>query len=412
MESSELRRLLNEGIQAARAGERPLARDRLLRVLDADARSEPAWLWLSAVLDEPGEQLLALERVLAINPTHPQALAGAQALRRQLGRDEAARQPPLDLPLRTPTEMAEPAAASSAIILQPQSYSPEPTPGATAIEVLPPMDSSGVLFDTLLAEDDPYQCAYCGRQTHPDDERCRHCGRDLLVPGPWRGGGYMYLGLLLTGVQLQWSLVQALAAYLVGSYPRAASALPLFSLWTGNLLAPAIVRALAWAVVVLMLLSDYDRGYGVAALVAVVDLAWAAIGFNLGWLASFESEVNGGLAVVILLIGLMAVISQAQSRLRQRVVPDRNLDGALMFHRRALVYSRQGKWALAALHWRRAISRSPSEPIYYKALGNANARLGRYAEAVRAFKSGAEVAPSDREFTRLIEMVRAHARSS
>jgi len=318
----------------------------------------------------------------------------------------------LDLPLRTPTEMAEPAAASSAIILQPQSYSSEPTPGATAIEVLPPMDSPGVLFDTMLAEDDPYQCAYCGRQTHPDDERCRHCGRDLLVPGPWRGGGYMYLGLLLTGVQLQWSLVQALAAYLVGSYPRAASALPFFSLWTGNLLAPAIVRALAWAVVVLMLLSDYDRGYGVAALVAVVDLAWAAIGFNLGWLASFESEVNGGLAVVILLIGLMAVISQAQSRLRQRVVPDRNLDGALMFHRRALVYSRQGKWALAALHWRRAISRSPSEPIYYKALGNANARLGRYAEAVRAFKSGAEVAPSDREFTRLIEMVRAHARSS
>jgi Flp pilus assembly protein TadD len=55
---------------------------------------------------------------------------------------------------------------------------------------------------------------------------------------------------------------------------------------------------------------------------------------------------------------------------------------------------------------------TPSEPIYYKALGKANARLGRYAEAVRAFKSGAEVAPSDREFNRLIEMVRAHARSS
>jgi tetratricopeptide (TPR) repeat protein len=207
-------------------------------------------------------------------------------------------------------------------------------------------------------------------------------------------------------------LVQALASYLVTSYPQAASILPLLSSWTSNLLAPAIVRVLAWAVAVLLLLSDYEGGYGIAAIVAVVDLAWAAIGYQLGWLALLQTEVNAGLAVIILLIGLMAVISQAQSRRRQRVVVDRNLDGALMFHRRAMVYSRQGKWALAALHWRRAISRSPSEPIYYKALGKANARLGRYAEAVRAFKSGAEVAPSDREFNRLIEMVRAHARSS
>jgi hypothetical protein len=56
-------------------------------------------------------------------------------------------------------------------------------------------------------EDDPYQCAYCGRQTHPDDERCRHCVRSLLVPGPWRGGGYLYLALLLTGLQLNSALV-------------------------------------------------------------------------------------------------------------------------------------------------------------------------------------------------------------
>jgi hypothetical protein len=56
--------------------------------------------------------------------------------------------------------------------------------------------------------------------------------------------------------------------------------------------------------------------------------------------------------LIIFLIGLMAVISQAQSRLRLRVMPDRGLVGPQMFHRRAMVYARQGKWALAALHWR------------------------------------------------------------
>jgi hypothetical protein len=40
-----------------------------------------------------------------------------------------------------------------------------------------------------------------------------------------------------------------------------------------------------------------------------------------------------------------------------------------MFHRRALANARQAKWALAALHWRRAISRTPGEPLYNKALG-------------------------------------------
>jgi hypothetical protein len=284
MDSGEVRRLLNEGIQAVKAGDRPRARELLLRVLDADDRSEPAWLWLGAVLDEPGERLMALEHVLVINPAHPQALAGAQALRRQLGTAAANLQPVAEPFVLEPTGAVEPAPPTSAVIVQPQSYSAEPTPAAPQVKVLWPTDPSGVAFETLLAEDDPYQCAYCGRQTHPQDERCPHCGRDLLVPGLCRGGGYLYLGLLLAGVQLQWGLVQALASYLVTSYPQAASILPLLSSWTRNLLAPAIVRVLAWAVAVLLLLSDYEGGYGITAIVAVVDLAWAAIGYRwAGW---------------------------------------------------------------------------------------------------------------------------------
>jgi hypothetical protein len=40
-------------------------------VLEADDRNEPAWLWLSAALDKPGDQLMARGRVLAINPRSP-----------------------------------------------------------------------------------------------------------------------------------------------------------------------------------------------------------------------------------------------------------------------------------------------------------------------------------------------------
>ena len=99
MESSELRRLLNEGIVAVKTDDRPRARELLLRVLDADDRSEPAWLWLSAALDEPDDKLLALERVLAINPGHPQALAGVKALRQRLGKDEPRLEPAAEQPV-------------------------------------------------------------------------------------------------------------------------------------------------------------------------------------------------------------------------------------------------------------------------------------------------------------------------
>src|SRR5260370_19325082 len=120
MESSELRQLLNKGILAVKAGDRPLSRNLLLSVLAADETSEPAWLWLSAVLDEPGEQLMALERVLAINPGHPQALAGAQALRREFGQAAVNVQPSAEPSAPEPIWGGDSApTASSAIVQQP-----------------------------------------------------------------------------------------------------------------------------------------------------------------------------------------------------------------------------------------------------------------------------------------------------
>src|SRR5712692_2537695 len=157
MESVDLRTLLNQGIQAVKGNDRARARELLLQVLDADDRNEPAWLWLAAALDEPADQLMALERVLAINPRHPQALAGAQALRLRLGQVVA--QPAPDQGLA-----AEPANQRS-------SLQAEPIPGATDLaqtasgpEPAIAAEPAVATYDTLSAEDDPFQCAYCGRQ--------------------------------------------------------------------------------------------------------------------------------------------------------------------------------------------------------------------------------------------------------
>lgn len=79
----ELDDLLQEGIDAARSGYNPRARDLLLQVLEQQPSSVPAWLWLSDVVDTPAERELCLEQVLGIDPGHVVARRGLGFLRRQ-----------------------------------------------------------------------------------------------------------------------------------------------------------------------------------------------------------------------------------------------------------------------------------------------------------------------------------------
>jgi Tfp pilus assembly protein PilF len=49
MSTSETHDLLRQGITAAKQGDKTRAREILLRVIELDEKSEPAWLWLSGV---------------------------------------------------------------------------------------------------------------------------------------------------------------------------------------------------------------------------------------------------------------------------------------------------------------------------------------------------------------------------
>lgn len=72
--------LLPQAIAAARAGQKEEAKQLLVQVLRADPRSEPAWLWMSAVVDTRAERVHCLRQVLAINPANDMAHRGLEAL--------------------------------------------------------------------------------------------------------------------------------------------------------------------------------------------------------------------------------------------------------------------------------------------------------------------------------------------
>jgi len=74
---------LQQGIQAAKAGDKPRAFDLLTRASEVPATSEKAWLWLSSVVNDDSERLFCLNNVLKINSDNTTAQRGAEMLRQK-----------------------------------------------------------------------------------------------------------------------------------------------------------------------------------------------------------------------------------------------------------------------------------------------------------------------------------------
>ncbi len=400
MEAAELQQKLKEGIHAVRSGDRARGRQLLLQVVEADDRVEPAWLWLSAAVDDPADKLVALENVLTLNPNNAQAQTQAHELRRQLGMAVAA-------PIReSPRAAAPPPGRES-----PPPASPAPIPG-TAVDL----------------DDDPYQCAYCGRLTRDTDNSCPHCGRNLLVWGKWGSGGYQYAMLILCGLSLQLSFVQTIGPAVaiaiaqginpstVDAFygPAVAAFLGAFRSWDGGLaaiiLTAAVLRCALWLGITFMFYNDMESAFAVALGVVLLDAGWAGLGaFGLRFLGTWAAFVSWGLGALIALGSVPAVVSRSQARVRLRVELDRDALSVSVLYARGRKYQQKGQWALAALHWRRAAVLNPREPLFYKALGLAQMRLGRHAKARATLEEGAGRAPQDEEFQTLIKAARAKA---
>jgi len=208
--------------------------------------------------------------------------------------------------------------------------------------------------------------------------------------------------LILAGLQMQSALVQAAGAYGYQNFPTFAARLPFGEVWAANLVVPAFARTVLWALVLVMVLAETRHSHRAALAVAAADLLWTGAGYALGGVGPLLAGANALLSGLIGLAALAAVVGERQARVRLRVVLDKNMHGADDADRHAVAFARRGQWALAVIHWRRAIALRPRQPAFYKALGLAQARLGRTDQALEAWRSGAALDPGDSEFQRLM----------
>jgi twitching motility two-component system response regulator PilG len=98
------------GVAAAKAGDKPQARELLRAAVAHDPGNELAWLWLASVSETPPDAVACLERVLEINPANERARAGLDRYRSYV----AAAETPVAPSARTRPVATRPAPAAPA----------------------------------------------------------------------------------------------------------------------------------------------------------------------------------------------------------------------------------------------------------------------------------------------------------
>jgi tetratricopeptide (TPR) repeat protein len=393
MDTPTIQQFLKDGIAAIKQGDRTRGRELLLQVVAADERSEPAWLWLSAAMDDPKDKLVALENALAINPHNAQARVQLQTVQKQLG---IAQLPP-----------------------------PAPAPPAP-----PPLARLPSYADP---DEDPFQCAYCGQPAKENDTTCPHCGRSLLVMGSWQETRSFRNSLtIINGIDLQLAILQTLGGLLAVAITQGLGFKEAFVIWLAKMpivtsffgdipawarhgaslpFGAALTRDILLAVLFMMVYSDMDSAFYVALGVGLLDLGWSLVGAVTDNLGPVAATINFLFALGVTAVGALALWSRGRARVRLEVKISKDAHGALGMYQFGKESRHRGQWALAALYFQKALALKPAEARFYKDAGVALAQVGRYAKALRVLEEGARRAPGDGEIQKLMETIRREVKS-
>ncbi len=160
--------LLQQGIAAARAGQRAQARQLLVHAIQADRYNEDAWVWLAGVVDDPADMRRCLQQALRINPLNPQARQGIawldqRAKQAAQAQSAAGVQSPSAQPVHTDTHAAQGAASQAA------SHPPETATGQIALSLSDSnQTSSSPSAEASQAASDPHAAGSAGARSAVD----------------------------------------------------------------------------------------------------------------------------------------------------------------------------------------------------------------------------------------------------
>lgn len=400
--------MLEQAISAARAGQRPTARGLLQAILADDPTDVQAWLWLSGVVDEPAEQVAALERVLALEPSNARASYGLQWMHEQ--HPEIWLPPPAPIPPPTPMEERTPPESVVAIPDAPQEGfdgSDLVSGEAVAVEAHDSTDRLPVIPVTvrLSALEEELRCPYCGTPAAGDEVECPGCHRSLIVPEERRSSGRV-LRLLLACL----SLLAAVAA--VGGSIWLLQLVPQTTALPSDLVSASGLALLGLAllsfVAMLGMLRRWRRIYvldlmlTLAAVAGLIVLLVAGLNLFPNVLAlpvvlgvgdMFTAVLGAALAFVVLRLGLLLGARREFFPRRGRVrLPTQVLAGSEHF-RIGGRYGERGWYWAAARELERAVADEPHKLKYRRLLAEAYGKIGDQVRARDELRASVNLNP-------------------
>lgn len=385
---------LEEGIQAAKAGDKERARTLLMAAVAADETNETAWLWLSGVAETWEDRRICLENVLTLNPDNEVA----QHRLAQLNGVS-----PEDWHNPIGQQNKKPVSAAAAILYPERQqervedlFSPD---GAWAAQPNPVEFRHYSQYEDVWSSGQPL-CAFCAYPVTMEDNRCPHCQKHLF--------GWRHRYLQTTSRLVNYMVAMCgLTLFLLIDF--------LLDITLGQPIQLIAVHGLLAVVWVTLILGAYLRHlwghYGAILLAFFVILINGNLLYTLFQetpFAAMDGDLEVGFLIVvsIALKGLQAmaalvilawgifVVSPEFDRqlLRFTAQLDRNPREASEFRALAQRLAQEGMWGSAVLHWQHAAAHAPNHAQYQRELGEAYYRLGHYQRSLDVLQSAYRLA--------------------
>jgi tetratricopeptide (TPR) repeat protein len=397
MTPQDITHTLQEGIDAVKSGQAERAVQLLMQVVAADENNEQGWLWLSYVVTDPKDKIIALENVLTINPAN--RVAQQNLTRWQTQVDSAPSAATVTPPL--PAAAASPTSTDSSSGYAP--YSP---------------------VEAISAIDNIFQCVYCGAAAERETRKCPECGRNLYAKRILSSRHTSYMlrsAIFVTIIQFALAIIELatlasltfqgrnfIVAYIIetlnlrdffGDY------LSWSAMWSQALLWIAVIRIGVFLALMVGLAARFTVAYYAAIVFMSFDILWTAV----RWVYKFLGPFSAIADIAADIVGLAFVFASdrdfAINDERMLCQPDPRIKGGAELNRRARMYRLEGKWALAVAYWRAAIGQMPQQPEFYKNVAIGYAQIGYYQRALNAIGEAHRQSPVDAEIPRIRELI-------
>src|SRR6266540_109148 len=368
--------LLQQGIAAARAGNRAEARALLTRAIEADERNEQAWLWLSGVVDDPNDMRTCLHNVLELNPNNAKARQGLAWVDSKYGPPAPAEIVPPAPPAPTYDPLASVATSYTGPTTHLVSEAPiaAPTPAPEPVASNPP-PASAVATPTAEASANAIAenpCPYCGTPTVLTQKSCIQCRQSLMIrtaPPDKRSLPLTILGVLWIFNGVMTILVGILVGVVIIRIGR------------------GLLRRQRWAYYVVIGLSMLSLIGTICNIAQVGGLAAAlrnsrATALPPGAGPNIKVLVGVASAVIFVAIGfqvlylLLVALSYSDFFGPQvRYQPSVEAADDMAHYNNGIAYKNRGMWYMTVQEWFVASRKKPHDKTYLQALGLAFAQI-------------------------------------